>query len=955
MNLPPDQVRAAVFTLEDVLATAGDGTGPRPRRGATALLERLAGAGVAIGVVSSSPGAAGLLADTELAGLVEARVDAEVAAAMALPGPPDPATLAEVVTRLGVAPGAAMVVQDSPAGVAAGIRGGFALVAGLTRGQPGGEEALWAAGAQLVATELGELRAVVSDRVLGTWQVAWDGEDDVGVRESLGTLGNGYFATRASDPWAVDDGLHYPGTYLAGLYNRLRSRVDGWEVEEESLVNAPNWLSLSFRVANGPWVGEDGVQVDHHRTRLDLWGGVLSRRWRVRDPAGHTTSVIERRLVSMDDPHLGAAQVSLVPEDWSGTLEVRSGLDARVADDETLEERLLAHAHLVVVDQGSDEAGCWVDARTNQSGVDIAMAARTVASGQVEGLRRWAGDRPGAPEQRFSVALSPGARLTLDKVVAVHTSRDRAIADPRRAARGGVGRAEGFAELAAAHAAAWQRLWRRARVRVEDDGTTASTLNLHLFHLLQVASPHVVDLDVGIAARGLHGEGYQGHIFWDEAFVFPVLDLRLPAVSRALLSYRHRRLPAARRAAAAAGHPGACYPWQSGSDGRDETPEVLYNPRSGGWMADRSRHQRHVGLAVARNAWQYWQVSGDRDFLVGPGTEITVEVARYFADLARFDPEAGRYSIDGVMGPDEFHDGYPWAEEPGVTDNAYTNVMTAWLLWRAQQLVEQVSAEPSADVVDRLGVDQAELARWDEISRGLQVPFHRGVISQFAGYERLAELDLDAYRARYGDVGRLDLILDAEGDTVRRYQVGKQPDVLMLFYLLSAEELRAVLARMGYHLSPETIRRTVGYYADRVTHGSTLSRVVHAWVLARRDRRRSWRYFREALASDVKDIQGGTTREGIHIGAMAGTVDLLQRCYAGLEARGEALWFNPVLPDELSGLSFDLVYRQHWLRVELGRRRLRVEARPSSAAPVTVVLVGEPAVLREGQAVEAEL
>jgi trehalose/maltose hydrolase-like predicted phosphorylase len=279
--------------------------------------------------------------------------------------------------------------------------------------------------------------------------------------------------------------------------------------------------------------------------------------------------------------------------------------------------------------------------------------------------------------------------------------------------------------------------------------------------------------------------------------------------------------------------------------------------------------------------------------------------------------------------------------------------MTAWLMRRARHLVELIRGDHRDDVLDRIGLVDDELRRWDQLAAQLYVPFHDGVISQFAGYEHLVPIDLDSYRARYGRIGRLDLILDAEGDTVRRYQGAKQADVLMLFYLLSAEELRDVLGGLGYELSAETIRRTVDFYATRVAHGSTLSAVVHAWVTARADRRGSWAQLRQALASDIADIQGGTTAEGLHLGAMAGAVDVLQRCYLGLEVRDDALWLNPVLPDVLERLRFGLTYRDHW--VDIDHRRLVVRAAAAQARPATVVLSGERRTLKPGQHIEKAL
>ena len=215
------------------------------------------------------------------------------------------------------------------------------------------------------------------------------------------------------------------------------------------------------------------------------------------------------------------------------------------------------------------------------------------------------------------------------------------------------------------------------------------------------------------------------------------------------------------------------------------------------------------------------------------------------------------------------------------------------------------------------------------------VPFHAdGVISQFAGYERLADLDWEGYRARYGDLQRLDRILEAEGDDVNRYKVSKQADVLMLFYLLSADELREVLGRLGYPLTPEAIPATIDYYLARTTHGSTLSAVVHAWVLARAHRDQALRYFLRALESDTADIQGGTTAEGIHLGAMTGSVDIVQRCFAGVETHDDVLWVNPHWPRSLGPLVLDIAYRGQELTLNVTGSSVIVRAAAGPGRPI---------------------
>jgi trehalose/maltose hydrolase-like predicted phosphorylase len=430
-------------------------------------------------------------------------------------------------------------------------------------------------------------------------------------------------------------------------------------------------------------------------------------------------------------------------------------------------------------------------------------------------------------------------------------------------------------------------------------------------------------------------------VFWDELFVLPLLTTRFPSLARSLLLYRYRRLDRARRLARRAGHQGAMFPWQSGSDGREETPVRLFNVRSRRWMPDNSQRQRHVSLAIAHNAWRYVQTTGDDEFLVGHGTELLVEIARFWAGLAELDGESGRYDLAGVMGPDEFHDGYPDRPGEGLVNNTYTNVLASWVLCRALDAVRRsTSLGDAGRLWARLRLDAAELAHWDRVSRNLTVEFDpAGRLDQFRGYHTLEEFDWDRYRDEYGDIGRLDLILEAEDDSTNRYQLSKQADALMLFYLFSAEEITEQLAHLGYRFDAACIPDTVHHHLARTSHGSTLSRVAHSWVLARTDRARSWRLFCDALASDVDDTQGGTTGEGIHLGAMAGTVDLLQRCYSGLEIRDDGLRINPRLPDALRRLRFPLTARGHRLELDLRHDRIVVRSRSAPGLPALAVTV----------------
>ena len=588
---------------------------------------------------------------------------------------------------------------------------------------------------------------------------------------------------------------------------------------------------------------------------------------------------------------------------------------------------------------------------TVQSRVPIAVAARTTV---------WRGDAPLIADMRFVeeprrtghdlvVGVDAGQSVTVEKMVAVFTGRDPAISEPGAAAQRLLARLGRYSELRDGHIRQWANLWERFDIAFDDSADALRVVRLHLLQLLQTVPSRAEDVDAGLPARGLHGEAYRGHIFWDELFVFPVLNLRSPDTTRSLLRYRQRRLPEARQAARDAGYAGAMFPWQSGSDGREESQTLHLNPNSCRWNPDASARAHHIGIAVAYNVWQYYQVTGDLAYLVENGAEMLAEIARFWVSRSEFDEALGRYVIRGVIGPDEFHSGYPDRPFDGIDNNAYTNVMAVWVIVRALDALDALPLCDRLDLMESLGISGRELQRWDAVSRLMYVPFHAdGVISQFEGYGDLQELDWHGLRERHGNIARLDRILEADNDSVNRYKASKQADVLMLFYLLSADELRELFARMGYRFTPEQIPATVDYYRKRTSHGSTLSGVVHAWVLARGDRARAMRYFQQVLASDVADIQGGTTAEGIHIAAMAGSIDLLQRCFTGLETRSDRLILNPMWPESLGALRMPIHYRGYRLHLTIIGRSVELSIDPTDHPPIDIECHGRVQTLTPG-------
>jgi trehalose/maltose hydrolase-like predicted phosphorylase/beta-phosphoglucomutase-like phosphatase (HAD superfamily) len=893
-------------------------------------------------------------------------------------GKPDPAIFLTAAQELGVRPAGCFVVEDATSGIQAAKAGEMAAI-GVAR--LGDEELLADAGADLVVptlddvslralaeVRLQERRAVAeirrrhTERPPSVWTLVYDSFDPArqGLREALCALGNGYVVTRGALPEAEADGVNYPGTYVAGLYNRARTEIAGRTVENEDLVNVPNWLPLRFRVAGGAWFDAQQADLLEHRFELDMRNGTLTRWLRWQDPDGRRTSVVQRRFASMKDQHLAGLETTFVAENWSGTIEVSSGLDGRVVNAGVKRYRDLNPHHLQVLGQAEvDTETVDLQVETNQSHVRVALAARTrllAGSEQLAADRRLVTE-PGFVAHELSFEVEEGRPVTVEKIVALYTSRDRAVSESRADARLAVAGAEDFEGLLARHAGEWNILWNRFDIQLDSANQwTETVLHLHIFHLLQTISPHTVHLDVGVPARGWHGEAYRGHIFWDEMFIFPFFNFQRPVLAAALLNYRHARLNAARSAAREAGYAGAMFPWQSGSNGREETQQLHLNPKSGRWLPDHSHRQRHVNIAIAYNVWQHYMVTGSTAFLRFVGAELLIEIARFWASIATYNQQEDRYEILGVMGPDEYHEAYPDSDRPGLDNNTYTNVMAVWVLQRALEALEVLPPHYRQELVQELTIRDEELDRWRDLTRKMKVVFHAdGVLTQFEGYEQLLEFDWEGYRERYGNIGRLDRLLEAEGDSTDRYKLAKQADVLMLLFLLSRQELRELLAGLGYQVSDEQLARTVTYHLARTSHGSTLSGVVSAWVLARYQPEEAWQFLQHALESDVADVQGGTTAEGIHLGAMAGTVDIVLRCLTGMRARGPVLRFEPALPTEVKQLKFSVHYRGHRVDVELAEDQMQLSSRPGPAQPIKVLVHDQTIELAPGQAREVLL
>ena len=789
------------------------------------------------------------------------------------------------------------------------------------------------------------------------WTVTYDGfnKKEHPLHEALCTLGNGYFATRGALETEKNKSKNgngkewnYPGTYLAGGYNRRKSKVKDKTIENEDLVNWPNWLYLTFKIDNGKWFDIEDCEILEYKTHLHLKEAILERKIKIRDKRKRETSIISRRIVSMDNHHAAAIQWKFTAENWDGELTIRSGIDGNIINNNVERYSDLNQDHIEVLDKGAfEDNSIYLLSHTKQSQILVAQAAKTNVYSNSKKLDL----KPVIYEEKdfiakdINIKCKKGQTITIEKITALYNSRDMAIADPLNEAKALTRRIIGFDQLLKRHKIAWEQIWKFNDISIKtSEDIDQLILRLHILHLYQTVSQNSIDKDIGIPARGWHGEAYRGHIFWDELYIQPYINLHDPQLSRSLLMYRYRRLPQAKVEAEENGFKGALFPWQSGSNGREETQTIHLNPKSGRWLPDVSHLQYHINAAVPYNVWQYYQSTGDMDFLLSHGAEIILSTALFWSSITKYNEKRKRYEIHKVMGPDEYHTHYPDAkeDEPGLNNNAYTNVMAVWVLKHAIKILDIFDKVCCDKLKNVVGFDDEEVDRWEDITKKMYIPFKDNIILQFEGYEKLKELDWEHYYNKYKTKSlRLDRILESEGDSCNYYKASKQADVIMLFYLFSKEELTELFENLKYNFKPEYIPENIDYYRKRTAHGSTLSQVIHAWVYARSHRDKSWKHFKEALISDFKDVQGGTTHEGIHLGAMAGTTDLIHRCYSGLEIRDDVLWFNPKLPDDIKEMSFFLRYRGHWMKLHINHDKLEIQFDKGWANPVTIGVNGK--------------
>jgi trehalose/maltose hydrolase-like predicted phosphorylase len=701
------------------------------------------------------------------------------------------------------------------------------------------------------------------------WLVTADGYDPDGDPsfETLFGQANGYMGVRGSADEAHPAAT--PGAYLAGLY-------DGPQAGVEDMAVIPDWATVKIEIAGRPFEPWQWTVLSQQRT-LDLAALAFRRDLVVEDPDGRRIRLTSLRLLSLNEPHTAGIRLALTVEDGpSAGVELVAGLHTRAAAGR------LPHCEAVAA--GHRDGTDLLHARTPGArvAVDVAQVATARAGdGSLAGEHVAGEDFSG---RRFQATLEASDSIVLERFVAVYSEREQEL--PARAAAEAAERAGqgGWKAFESAHRAAWSHAWACADVEISGDADGQLGLRFAVAQL--IAHSPLPGSRASIGAKGLTGEGYKGHVFWDtDMFLMPFYSLTMPEVARRIIEYRLGTLPAARRHAADHELAGAWFAWESAATGDDVTPDFVIGPDGRRMRVLTGKQEIHVDADIAWAVDAYLRASGDERILEDGAAELVAEAARFFASRGEETPRG--YEIDHVIGPDELHE--------DVRNSAFTNVLGAWTMRMAADLAEAGWTQAPA----------SEVARWRELAARMVVLHDgQGRIEQHQGF---LQLPLPEERTAQGQG------LAFEGDRMRWRDV-KQADVVMLMAVL--EPLFDEDERRANYLLYEPLTR----------HLSSLSEAVHSLVARRvglADQADD--YLRRAIAIDLHDSRGNRP-EGIHMATQGGLWQAVVCGCGGVRAERDALRLDPRLPDRWRQLRFRIQHAGAPLTVTISRDLLTIAA-----------------------------
>lgn len=743
------------------------------------------------------------------------------------------------------------------------------------------------------------------------WKIVEEGFDPAysRVSESVFSLANETMGVRGCfDEGGSIDSLR--GAYVNGVYDiePIGRSYRGIIEETHFMIPAAEWLMTEI-VLDGERLDLGCVQFRAFRREMDMRAGTLTRSFVWRTASGKELRLRFLRFVDMTHRERAYQRIVLEPLNFSGEVDFSSGLSFHATH------------------EGYRKC-FWEGTRAEATGQRLMLQSRTTLSGQ----EVFAGALLNLPEGaavcreeqtvsvRASLALEQGKEISVDKRVVVLFNGEEGDALWQSGLRA-LDDSETISldEALEAQKAYWAAYWRTSDVQIEAAGAdTASVvaaeqqgIRFCSFQLAQIYNGGSMRHNIG--AKGLTGEAYNGHAFWDtEACCLPFYLFTNPQAARDLLLYRYNTLPQALERARMLDCEGACY------------PIATLNGNEACSLWQHASLQLQPSTAVAYGIWHYVHVTGDREFLYAYGAEMLLQIARFMASRVERGGRTGKYGFFGVMGPDEFH--------MMVNNNAYTNYMGKRTLLCAVQTLEQMRRDAPAAyaaLTEKTALTDKEMACWRDVADRMYIPEQEsGLIEQHDDYFNLPHTDINAI-----PVSQFPLYEHWSYDRIYRSDMIKQPDVLMMLYLYNSSFPEAV-KRVNYE-----------FYEPRTIHESSLSPAIHSILAAELGKmEEAVRFFGFATRLDL-DNYNRNTREGLHVTSIAMAWANIVYGFAGLRSDGEGLCFAPRLPERWKRLSFSVVYQGRVIRIRMERERTVFQL--AQGDPLAVQVYGQPCTLCE--------
>jgi alpha,alpha-trehalose phosphorylase len=720
--------------------------------------------------------------------------------------------------------------------------------------------------------------------------------------ETMLALGNGYLGMRGCPEEGGPNAEN--GTFINGFYE-TRPIVYGEEAygfarTGQTICNVTDSKIIKLFVDDEPFWLPNAHLLNYNR-RLNMKSGTLDREILWETPAGKQVSITSRRLVSFANRHVAAISYCVTLLNAHAFVVISSEMTADQSGARGNEaDPRLARAFLgrvlhprasyskdrrIVLCHATEKSAFTLTCATDSALESSCPYSHKVAHNDDFG------------QVAFTVEARPGCPIQLTKYMVYHSSQTASAEELCGRAEWTMDRvvSQGFQRLLAAQEQYMDDFWRRSDVRVKDireDRIKRSTVEIqqairfNLFHILQASARAE---DTGVPAKGLTGQAYEGHYFWDtEIYLLPFLIYTSPRIARNLLAFRYKMLPRARARAKELGHRGAMFPWRTISG---EEASAYYAAGTA---------QYHINADIMYALRKYVQATGDQAFLRDFGAEMLVETARLWLDLGFYsEAKGGKFCINGVTGPDEYN--------AVVNNNAYTNLMARENLRYAAQVVESLqTAEADAynALVHKTVLEPSEVKAWIRAAENMYVPYDEKlkIIPQDDNF-----LDREPWDFRKTPADRYPLLLFYHPLNIYRKQVIKQADVVLTMFLL------------GDAFPPETKKRNFDFYDPLTTGDSSLSSCVEAIIAAQiGDMEKAFRYGMAALLMDLADV-GGNVRDGCHIASMGGTWMMLTYGFGGMRDYDGTLSFWPRrAPEENAIFRFPVTYRGQMLEIEIG-------------------------------------